>query len=149
MSGSCSGVQQQLREVSPCAVYIHCYAHKLNLALGDCVKSIQFTCDFCCLLEALYEFISTSKTHTVFVAKQLELHPEKQIHQLQKLSDTRWTCRQGAVNAVSCTYDSLFILPPWKKCQREQIELKLLSQMAFFRLRVLSFFSYSSCLIGY
>ena len=30
MSGSCSGVQQRLREVSPCAVYIHCYAHKLN-----------------------------------------------------------------------------------------------------------------------
>ena len=69
-----------------------------NLTLVDCVKSIQFACDFFCLLEALYEFISTSKAHTVFVAKQLELHPEKQAHWLQKLSDTRWACRQGAVN---------------------------------------------------
>ena len=78
-----------------------------NLTLVDCVKSIQFACDFLCLLEALYEFISTSKAHTVFVAKQLELHPEKQVHWLQKLSDTRWACRQGAVNAISCTYGSL------------------------------------------
>ena len=46
MSGMCSGVQQRLKEVSPCAVYIHCYAHKLNLALVDCVKSNQFACDF-------------------------------------------------------------------------------------------------------
>ncbi len=107
MSGSCSGVQQRLKEVAPCAVYIHCYAHKLNLALVDCVKSIQFACDFFCLLEALYVFISTSKAHNVFVAKQKELHPEKQVHRLQRLSDTRWACRQGAVNAICCTYDSL------------------------------------------
>ena len=107
MSGSCSGVQPRLKEVSPCAIYIHCYAHKLNLALVDCVKSIQFACDFFCLLEALYVFISTSKAHTVFVAKQKELYPEKQVHRLQKLSDTRWACRQGAVNAICCTYDSV------------------------------------------
>ena len=107
MSGRCSGVQQRLKEVSPCAVYIHCYAHKLNLALVDCVKSNQFACDFFCLLEALYVFISTSKVHTVFVVKQKELYPEKQVHQLQKLSDTCWACRQGAVNAICCTYDSV------------------------------------------
>ena len=107
MSGSCSGVQQRLKEVAPCVMYIHCYAHKLNLAFVDCVKSIQFACDFFCLLEALYVLISTSKAHTVFVVKQKELYPEKQVHRLQKLPDTRWACRQSAVNAICYTYDSV------------------------------------------
>ena len=107
MSGSCSGVQQRLKEVAPYAMYVHCYAHTLNLALVDCVKSVQCACDFFCLLEALYVFTSASKAQAAFVAKQKELHPEKQVHRLQKLSDTRWACRQSAVNAICCTYDSL------------------------------------------
>jgi len=107
MSGTCSGMQQRLKEVSPSVVYIHCYAHKLNLAIVDCVKSIQFACDFFCLLEVLYVLISTSKLHSMFMAKQKELYPEKQVHPLQKLSYTHWACRQGAVNAICCTYDSL------------------------------------------
>ena len=67
--------------------YIHCYAHKHNLALADCVEIAQFVCDFFCLLESLYVCISTSKAHAVFVTTQKELYP---VHQLQKLSDTRW-----------------------------------------------------------
>ena len=100
-----AGIQQQLREVSPCALCIHCYLHKPNLALVDCLKSIQFPCDFFCLLEALYVFISTSKA--VFVAKQKELHIEKQLHQLQKLSAIHWACQQGAANSICCTYNSV------------------------------------------
>lgn len=96
-----------IEQVSPSAVYIHCYAHKLNLALVDCVKSNQLANDFFCWLEALYVYISTTKAHSVFIAKQKELQPEKQVHQLQKLSDTWWACRQSAVNAICCTYKSL------------------------------------------
>lgn len=88
-------------------MYIHCFAHKLNFALVDGVKNVRLACDFFFLLEALYVFISTSKAHTVFVAKQKELHPEKQVHQLQKFSDMHWACRHGAVNAICCAYDSL------------------------------------------
>ena len=107
MSRKYSGVQQQIKALAPYAMYIHCYAHSLNLALVDTVKSIQFSCDFFDLVEALYVVISTSKAHTIFMAKQKQLHPEKQVHQLQKLSDTRWACRQGAINAICSTYDSL------------------------------------------
>ena len=40
--------------------------------------------------------------------KQKDLHPDKQPIQLQRLSDTRWTARHSAVNAVCCTYDSIW-----------------------------------------
>ena len=31
MSGNCSGVQMRIKEVAPMAIYVHCYAHCLNL----------------------------------------------------------------------------------------------------------------------
>ena len=106
MSGHCTGVQQRIKEKSPYAIYIHCCAHILNLVLVDS-KKVQFAHDFFCLLEWLYVFMSASKAHSVFVATQKKLHPEKPTHELQKLSDTRWACRYGTVSAICYTYDSL------------------------------------------
>lgn len=107
MSGQCSGVQHRLREIAPTAIYIHCYAHTLNLVLVDCVKMIPDAIEFFSLLESLYVFISSTKAHALFMQKQKELYPHKQPYQLQRLSDTRWACRYDAVNAVCYTYDSL------------------------------------------
>ena len=75
MSGRYSGVQQRIRLVALNATYIHCYAHTLNLVLVDSVKMVQYAAEFFPLLESLYIFISTTKSHTVFMQKQKELHP--------------------------------------------------------------------------
>ena len=107
MSGSCTGVQTRLKEVAPHATYIHCYAHSLNLVLVDCAKAIPHAAEFFCLMESLYVFIAATKAHAIFMSKQHDLHPTKQPLQLQKLSDTRWSCRYRAVNALCRTYDSL------------------------------------------
>ena len=61
MSGRCTGVQQRIKEISPTAVYIHYYAHVLNLVLVGCAKKVQLAHDLFCILESLYVFISTSK----------------------------------------------------------------------------------------
>ena len=92
ISGQCSGVQARLKEHAPQAVYVHCYAHTLNLVLVDCCRMIPDATEFFSLLEALYVFISTTKAHAIFMKKQKEMHPNKQPLQLQKLSDTRWAC---------------------------------------------------------
>ena len=39
------------------------------------------------------------------IHQQSLLHPNKQVHQLQRLSNTRWACRYLAVEAVCSTYD--------------------------------------------
>lgn len=109
MSGVCTGVQKRVREFAPYAIYIHCYAHVLNLVLVDSVKSVQSALEFFTLLEVLYVFVSTSKIHVIFKEKQLLCHPTKQPVELQQLSDTRWVCRYAAVNAICCTYDSLLL----------------------------------------
>ena len=80
----------------------------LILALVDCPKSVPVGWEFFALIQTLYTFISTPKAHSVFLRMQKELRPDKQLQQLQQLSDTRWACRQGAVHAICCTFDSVF-----------------------------------------
>ena len=43
MSGRCTGVQQRLRSAVPYAMYVHCYAHTLNLVLVDSVEVSSFS----------------------------------------------------------------------------------------------------------
>ena len=107
MSGCCRGVQQRIKEIAPHAVYVHCYAHCLNLVLVDCTKSVSDASDFFSLMETLYVFMSANKVHTLYLQKQIELYPTKQIRQLQRLSDTRWACRYLAVDAVCSTFGSI------------------------------------------
>ena len=52
MIGNCHGVQQRIKEIYPSAMYIYCYAHKLNLVLVCSAKKIQLAWDFLILLEA-------------------------------------------------------------------------------------------------
>lgn len=107
MSGQCTGVQQRIKEIVPQATYVHCYAHCLNLALVDCVRNVSDASEFFALMEVLYVFVSASKVHELYLEKQSELHPTKQIRQLQRLSDTRWACRYFAVDVVCSTFDSI------------------------------------------
>ena len=107
MSGRCAGVQQKICEVVPHATYVHCYAHCLNLVLVDSTKCVSEASDFFSLMETLYSFLSRSVTHAIFLQKQSELQPNKPQRQLQRLSDTRWSCRYVAVDAVCSTFDSV------------------------------------------
>ena len=48
MSGHCSGVQQRIKQVAPQAVYVHCHAHCLNLALVNTAKRVPEAAEFLC-----------------------------------------------------------------------------------------------------
>ena len=72
-------MQQRVCEVAPHAVYIHCYVHNLNLALVDCVKGNSDARQLFSLIQAVYIFISSSKAHTIYIEKQKNLHPDRQI----------------------------------------------------------------------
>ena len=108
MSGQCSGVQARIREVAPKALYIHCTAHRLNLVLVDCVKSVRLAADFFSILETLYVFMSAHKAHEIFVHYQKELKPEIAPQELKRLCDTRWSCRYYAIRAIKSTLASIF-----------------------------------------
>ncbi|XP_077100036.1 zinc finger MYM-type protein 1-like [Siphateles boraxobius] len=99
MSGAVGGVQSRFRERHPEAVYVHCYAHELNLVLCYTCKAIPEATAFFELLENVYTFFSNSLVnHNKFIEiqKQLGLRPSE----LVQLSTTRWACQVRSVNAV-------------------------------------------------
>ena len=93
MSGVRQGVQSLFRQSAPMAVYIHCYNHRLNLVIVDCVKSVKLADRFFGMLEALYVFMSSHVPHEIYLKKQEEMFSGKQPQKLKKLSDTRWSCQ--------------------------------------------------------
>jgi len=114
MSGANRGVQQRVREHAPLAVYTHCYAHRLNLVLVDCCKSVDNAVNFFALLEKLYVFVSGATAHKLWLETQKQLFPDEAPRQLQRLSDTRWACRITACRnvrdrfeAIVCTLEKL------------------------------------------
>ena len=98
MSGCNTGVRKRVTDVNPKAIYIHCHAHQLNLALVDSCKSLGHASKFFALLQSLYNYISSSIPHAMFMNKQHELGLN--VVQLKKLSDTRWSCRYISIKAV-------------------------------------------------
>ena len=97
MAGQYSGVQARLKEVCPRQpVYIHCWAHVLNLVLQDVVKGVQLCSKTFDLLQKIYVVIEGSpKRHAQYLACVSDLNlddgPGPQI--LQSLSTTRWAAR--------------------------------------------------------
>lgn len=59
MSGKIGGLQAKIRDIYPEAIYIHCMAHRLNLAVVDTCKEIEGVRDFFNALEAIYVHFST------------------------------------------------------------------------------------------
>ncbi|XP_066949341.1 zinc finger MYM-type protein 1-like [Macrobrachium rosenbergii] len=108
MSGVNLGVQQLVREeLAPQAVYIHCYNHRLNLIIVDSVKSVRLADSFIRLLEETYTFMSPHTPREIYLAKQKELFPNKQIRSLKRLSDTRWSCQYLSCKVLLDTFPAL------------------------------------------
>lgn len=107
MSGCSNGVQEKFREEVPQAIYIHCFAHRLNLALVDCVHGIQSVAEFFETVQRLYNFFSGSVVHDLFMKVQKEIDPKKQPMELKRLSDTRWSCQDTACLAVKETFPAI------------------------------------------
>ena len=65
MSGVKSGVQTRMREKYEKAVYVHCWAHKLNLVLVHACSGTTHVLDFFSTLQSLHTFFSGSSTLSV------------------------------------------------------------------------------------
>lgn len=100
MRGSYSGVQARIRDENKLAVYVHCYAHILNLCLVDLSKVIPHVRNTFGTLQSLYSFIgASSKRYSIFEQIMLETSSNGK-NKLKSLSDTRWNCRIESIKAV-------------------------------------------------
>lgn len=85
MSGSATGVQQRIMQTYPCALFVHCWAHKLNLVLQSAMAGTAGTKQVFATLEGLHSFFSHSPKRLA------ALHSVNPAVHVIAPSRTRWT----------------------------------------------------------
>lgn len=67
MSGAHKGLATRMKQCSPHGIYVHCYGHRLNLALQDTMTEIQPLRNALGIIQSLYNFLEGStKRHAFF-----------------------------------------------------------------------------------
>ena len=98
MSGAFRGVQARVKELQPQALYVHCTAHSLNLALQSTIENSVIRDGFQ-YLNDVYVLFKRS-------AKRLEIL-NKANGKIKSLCPTRWTMRTAAIESVLESYGSV------------------------------------------
>ena len=83
MASHLNGLQAKVREVAPCATFVHCYAHRLNLVLSQGVKAIPQAKYFFAHLGGFTYFFSKSSKRVTFLE-------EFRCARLPRNAPTRW-----------------------------------------------------------
>ena len=99
MAGRLNGVQAIVREHCPMALFVHCYAHQLNLALLHGAKTIKEVKLFICNITAFHTFFSRSSTRSEVLRQQGFKLPHP--------AATRWNYNSRAVATIKEHYQEL------------------------------------------
>ncbi|XP_008187861.1 52 kDa repressor of the inhibitor of the protein kinase-like [Acyrthosiphon pisum] len=117
MSGEFNGVQAIIRKTHPLALYVHCSAHVLNLAVSNSCK-VQEIRNCLGTISKARDFFNFPKRKDV-LKTQIENSDEKiSKKSLKRLCATRWIERYHAVNDFEELFDqvieSLNFISEWK-----------------------------------
>lgn len=103
MSGHLSGVATRLLAEEPCALYVHCSAHCLNLALQDSSRRSTCVRDALSLAADIANFIRASpKRFAQFRSLKDQLC--KANPGIKPLCPTRWTVRTASIDTILKNY---------------------------------------------
>ncbi|CAI6354239.1 unnamed protein product [Macrosiphum euphorbiae] len=108
MRGSYSGVAKRIKDENKLALYVHCYAHVLNLCVVDVSGKVVPIRNMFGILNKIYTFIgASSKRHSIFERIQKESNLSN--NTLKSLSDTRRGCRIEAIRSVINNFNSIVL----------------------------------------
>lgn len=93
MSGDLHGLQARIKGVAPQALFIHCYAHRLNLILQDAATKIKECRIFFANVSGISAFFSNS-------TKRMKVLDEISGRRLPSGSNTRWNFKSRTIEAV-------------------------------------------------
>ena len=94
MSSELNGVQAKIKEDVPVAMFLHCYAHKLNLVLFHLAKGMSECKAFLKTLECLSAFFSKSTKRTYLLDNVVK-------RRLPRTSLTKWSSNSRLLQTVS------------------------------------------------
>ena len=103
MSSELNGVQAKIKENVPEAMFLHCYAHKLNLVLLHSAKCMPECKAFFKTLEGLSAFFSKSTKRTCLLDNIVK-------RRLPRTSPTRWSSNSRLLQTVSMYHSDLLMV---------------------------------------
>lgn len=112
MSGIRKGVQALVKRETDRALYVHCFAHSLNLCVQEVSKGIELIRSVMDFIYELVQLIKFSpKRTTIFgtMKKEISLTSSEQTPSpsLRTLCPTRWTVRHGSIESILLNYKVL------------------------------------------
>ena len=111
MSGARNGVQALVKREADRALYVHCFAHSLNLCVQEVSKGIELIRNIMDFIHELVQLIKFSpKRTTIFdrFKKEISLsNDHSPSPSLRTLCPTRWTVRHGCIESILLNYKVL------------------------------------------
>ncbi|CAF1448894.1 unnamed protein product [Rotaria sordida] len=108
MGGCHAGVQAILREnFMPKGVYIHCFAHKLNLVIIDVSQVVTYCSEFYSIISKINMYFTASGVTSVYFKNAQELLQLDTTTKLKKWSDIRWDSRWSSIDAIINNYQAI------------------------------------------
>ena len=104
MAGKYAGVQAIIREKSPEATYIPCFAHSLNLAGNEAAGCTGRSTAFFDFVQHVYTFFSASTHRWTILREHLQA---RDLLVVKTLTPTRWSMRGDAVKALVGGYTEI------------------------------------------
>ncbi|XP_047127720.1 52 kDa repressor of the inhibitor of the protein kinase-like [Hydra vulgaris] len=102
MKGKNSGVQSQILQTNPKALYVLCANHCLNLVVVDSAKSSTRALSFFGVLSRLYTIFSSSTQRWSILKEHVEIAVKNQ-------SDTRWESRINCIKPLRYYFGNVLI----------------------------------------
>lgn len=107
MSSGKEGVQAKIKEISPLALFTHCYAHCLNLSIAATCQLSEVR-NLIGLINETYLFLNNSpKRQKLFELALKEYLPENSHSKLPGLCKTRWVERHWCLDVFLEMYELL------------------------------------------
>uniref|UniRef100_A0A8C5AGU6 HAT C-terminal dimerisation domain-containing protein n=1 Tax=Gadus morhua TaxID=8049 RepID=A0A8C5AGU6_GADMO len=100
MASALNGLQAKVKAIAPSAMFVHCYAHRLNLVLSQGAKCLSECRVFLASLSGFATFFSKSTKRANFLESA-------GCSRLPRNAPTRWNFTSRIVNTVANNYDGL------------------------------------------
>ena len=111
MSGVRNGVQAQVKREADRALYVHCFAHSLNLCVQEVSKGIELIRNVMDFIYQLVQLIKFSPKRTTIFSrfkKEISLsNDHTPSPSLRTICPTRWTVRHRSIESVLLNYKVL------------------------------------------
>ena len=106
MSGIYSGVQALMKEARPSHIHTWCYAHVLNLVIGDASGSCLKAEDLFKLLNDLCTFFKESYKRIAILDKQMKIKTgSSKFRRPERIGQTRWSSKGRGLRKLFGTFD--------------------------------------------